>query len=1149
MKKIFIFIIVAAGILSSTFAQTDSRTRETKIADIIMLLPANNTESFNKLMGELIQLGDVIGDLTPRLTDTGHSDTQLRYAISGLAMYASKDAGRKALIAKSLCDAMTKAKSDEIRDFLLIQLQYVAGSESVETVAQYLNNARLADAAARVLVRIGNDTAGKALLTALGKTAGAQQITIVQALGEIGYQPATAAIGALTKSSDASLCKAALYSLAQIANPASEKILAEAAAKAGYKYEPTDAFGSYILFLRNIFPTKPSLVSKSAQKMLKATNENTQIAAKTAALEFISYMSNDKSMYDIIFIGDIILPVEPVEKVIEYMTVALKSNNKQYRQSALKFSANIKSKKILDNLLKVAKKEKRADVKAEIIATFGERGDKAAWPFVKECLADGNGNVRAAAIVTAGKLVGAEALTPIVKAMNTGDQQVVTAGKNTLLTFAGEQVVAEAAEAIPQTSVQAQAAFLEILAIRQAEAQAGTIYTQTASSDANVRLAAMKALKQVATDKDVPRIAPLLNAASNKDETAALQQAFFAAISKQNQDKQTDIVLEQAMKSRNPGVYGNVLAMVGGKKAMDAVMEYGFRSGEAKLKEAAFEALLNWSDGLAIPQLYKIAAGDPSGSYFEKALTEYIQKTGRSRITSEQKLLMLINALDIAKSPKHKQDILQQMAGTGTFVGLLTAGKYMNDGNNDVQQVAVQAVRTIALAHPEYYGPEITALLNKAMAINKDPEADYQKQAILKHIAELPKDGGFVSMFNGKDLTGWKGLVENPIARAKMKPKELADKQAKADEIMRRDWKVVDGLLVFEGKGYDNLCSAKDYGDFEMYVDWRIAPKGDAGIYLRGSPQVQIWDITNRMAEVGSGGLFNNQKHPKDPLLVADNPVNEWNTFYIKMLGEKVTVYLNGKLVVDNVTLENYWDRKIPIFEKDAIELQAHGDRTEYRNIYVREIPRREPYQVSAAEKAEGFVPMFNGNDMSGWVGNLKDYFPQDGAIVCDPAQGGSGNLYTDKEYADFIMRFEFQLTPAANNGIGIRAPLNGDAAYGGMEIQVLDNEAEVYRDLQPYQYHGSVYGVIAAKRGYLKPVGEWNQEEIVANGNRIKVTLNGTVILDGDIAEASKNFTQTIDGRQHPGLSNKSGHIGFLGHGSYLSFRNLRIKDLSTKK
>ncbi len=1128
MKKLFISFILVVGLLSAGLAQTDQRTRETKIADIVMLLPASNTASYNKLMGDLSQLGDVIADLAPRLADPGGNDAQIRYAIGGLAMYVSKDANRKPLVAKTICNVIPKAKSDEIRDFLFIQLQYVAGAESVETAAQYLDNARLADAAARVLVRIGNDAAGKAMLTALGKTKGAQQVTLVEALGDMRYQPAVDAISSWATTGDAKLRKAVLHSLALIAAPASEKILADAAEKAGYKYEPVDAFGSYVLFLKNSLPTQADMVAKSAKKMLKATSESSQIAAKSAALELLTLSAGEKAISDV--------------------TDALGSSNKQYREAALKYSANIKSVKMYDALMKSAKKEKRSEVKAEIIAAFGERTDKSAWPFVQECLTDGNSNVRAASIVSAGKLAGADAISPIVKAMNTGDVKVVAAGKNTLLTIPGDKVVSEAAAAIPQTSAQAKVAFMEILAEREAKSQAGTIFAQTSSTDASVRLAADKALASVVAEKDVPRIAQLLNAASNKEEIAALQQAMYAAVSSENQDRQTDLVVEQASKSSNPGVYGNVLAMIGGKKALDLVMDQGFNSNNTGLKDAAFEALTRWSDDLATPQLYKIAASNTSGAYFDKALTAYVAKAGASKNTPEQKLIMLRDALDIAKTPAQKQEMLRQIARTGTFVGLLTAGKYLDDSNSNVQQAAVQAVRSIALANPAYYGPEVTALLNKAMAVNKDPEADYQKQAILKHMAALPKDGGFVSMFNGRDLTGWKGLVENPIARAKMTPKQLAEKQVKADEIMRRDWKVENGMLVFDGKGYDNLCSAKDYGDFELYVDWRITKGGDAGIYLRGTPQVQIWDIalTNVGAQVGSGGLYNNSKHLSKPLVVADNPVNEWNSFYIKMIGEKVTVYLNGQLVVDNITLENYWDRKLPIFEKDAIELQAHGERVEYRDIYVNEIPRPEPYKVSDAEKTEGFVPMFNGIDMSGWIGNLKDYIPRDGTIVCDPTQGGQGNLYTDKEYSDFIMRFEFQLTPAANNGLGIRTPLEGDAAYVGMELQILDNEADVYKDLQVYQYHGSVYGVIAAKRGYFKPDGEWNYQEVVAEGNHIRITLNGTVILDGDIAQASKNFTETVDHNKHPGLSNKSGHIGFLGHGSEVAFRNLRIKDLS---
>jgi hypothetical protein len=443
-------------------------------------------------------------------------------------------------------------------------------------------------------------------------------------------------------------------------------------------------------------------------------------------------------------------------------------------------------------------------------------------------------------------------------------------------------------------------------------------------------------------------------------------------------------------------------------------------------------------------------------------------------------------------------------------------------------------------------GTLVRDALNRVLQVLTGGESDYDKENIRAYLKTMPQGEGFVAMFNGKDLTGWKGLVENPIARAKMTPQELAARQKVADEKAKTNWSVRDGTIVFNGKG-DNLCSVKDYGDFEMIVDWRITKDGDSGIYLRGSPQVQIWDParTDVGAEVGSGGLYNNQKNPSKPLVFADNPVGEWNTFRITMIGDKVTVLLNGTKVVDNVTMENYWDRTRPIFPRGAIELQAHGTDLAFRDIYVREI-NAPPPTMSAQEKAEGFVQLFNGQNLDGWTGNLVGYKVQDGLMVFDPQAGNSKNIYTAKDYSDFAFRFEFQLTPAANSGVGIRAPREGDAAYVGMEIQVLDDSAPVYATLQPYQYHGSVYGVIPAKRGSQKPVGEWNTEEIWIKGSKIKVTVNGTVIVDGDIAEASKNGT--MDHKDHPGLQRTSGAIGFLSHGAVVKFRNIRLKELTAK-
>jgi hypothetical protein len=195
-------------------------------------------------------------------------------------------------------------------------------------------------------------------------------------------------------------------------------------------------------------------------------------------------------------------------------------------------------------------------------------------------------------------------------------------------------------------------------------------------------------------------------------------------------------------------------------------------------------------------------------------------------------------------------------------------------------------------------------------------------------------------------------------------------------------------------------------------------------------------------------------------------------------------------------------------------------------------------------DKEEGFVSLFNGKDLTGWVygpnKSGKGYQIADGGILYCTKQDG-GNLFTEKEYADFVYRFEFKLEPNANNGIGIRAPLEGDAAYVGMEVQILDDSGSQYKNLLPGQYHGSIYKVFPAKRGHLKPVGEWNEEEIRAEGRHVKVTLNGAVIVDANLDDVKDPAVL----KEHPGLQNKKGHIGFLGHGARVEFRNMRVKEL----
>ncbi|RJP33227.1 MAG: DUF1080 domain-containing protein [Candidatus Omnitrophota bacterium] len=218
-----------------------------------------------------------------------------------------------------------------------------------------------------------------------------------------------------------------------------------------------------------------------------------------------------------------------------------------------------------------------------------------------------------------------------------------------------------------------------------------------------------------------------------------------------------------------------------------------------------------------------------------------------------------------------------------------------------------------------------------------------------------------------------------------------------------------------------------------------------------------------------------------------------------------------------------------------ALAAQLPSEEMTKKWIALSQIPASKIAEAAHAVE-EGFTSLFNGNNLTGWIGDVKGYVIEDGAIVCKPG----GNLYTEKEYDNFIIRFEFKLTPGANNGLGIRTPTKGDAAYVGMELQIIDNTADIYKNIQPWQKHGSIYGIVPAKTGFLKPVGEWNDEEVIADGPHITINLNGETIVDTNLDES-----KPIDNHDHPGMKNTSGHIGFLGHGSRVEFRNIRIKEL----
>lgn len=412
---------------------------------------------------------------------------------------------------------------------------------------------------------------------------------------------------------------------------------------------------------------------------------------------------------------------------------------------------------------------------------------------------------------------------------------------------------------------------------------------------------------------------------------------------------------------------------------------------------------------------------------------------------------------------------------------------------------------------------------------------------------------GFTAIFNGKDLSGWAAMeTDNPRNFAALSPEEKKSAFEAAAEKTEKFWRVEDGEIVNDGKG-PYLTTMKNFRDFELLIEYKTVAKADSGIYLKATPQVQIWDSTDESkfrvgSDKGSGGLWNQAKGSagKYPLVLADKPFGQWNQFRILQIGSRTSVWLNDQLVVDHVLMENrHWGRqsKLPLIAQGPIQLQTHGGEIRWRNIFIKEFTADQANEILASKAADGFKSIFNGKDLNGWAGAVDSYDVVDGGAIRCKA-GTSGTAFTQQQYTDFAARLEFKLPPGGNNGLAIRYPGEKDTAYHGMcELQLLDGEHKKFAGkLDSRQYHGSAYGMAAAHRGYLRPTGDWNFQEVTVVGSTIKVELNGTLILDCDLA----TITEYLDGKPHPGKDRVKGHFGFAGHGDPVEFRNLSIKTLA---
>jgi hypothetical protein len=366
---------------------------------------------------------------------------------------------------------------------------------------------------------------------------------------------------------------------------------------------------------------------------------------------------------------------------------------------------------------------------------------------------------------------------------------------------------------------------------------------------------------------------------------------------------------------------------------------------------------------------------------------------------------------------------------------------------------------------------------------------------------------GFVAIFNGKDLSGWRGAsTENPLNRLKLDAKARAEKDKASVADIEKHWSVQNGELVNDGNGL-YLTTVKDYGDFELRLEYKTVAKADSGIYLRGIPQVQIWDTSeaggkwNLGADKGSGGLWNNPKGSPGqlPLVHADKPLGEWNTFRITMIGDQVTIYLNDKLVVDKAPLHNYFEKQSPAFAVGPIQLQTHGGEIRWRNVFLREIPRELPAAGKMSEgkpTGEGWTRLLAGEDTTGWKFTPERWKLAGGVLTGDYAGGPKHEyMYSEKEYGNFELHATVKMTgEGANSGVCIRTkPTNTDDVPG---YQV-DMGPGFWGCLWDERRDGMVAAYPKDLAAKLVMKDDWNHYYVIAKGNHIQIWLNGVQTVD----------------------------------------------------
>ncbi len=847
--------------VSGAAGAQDVRTIETKVADLLAKMPAKDQEHLNALMEEMYSLGARGTSLIcEQVIQAGTGDdSRARYAVSSLTGYLSKgsDMAKKKVWEEQCLDFIRSAVSYEVRTFFIRQLNLIGSDAALEVLKPFVTHEVMCSDAVMALEAIGTAKAQEMLASALDADICPCAGQIMDALAMKGYGQALPGYIRWYEKGSQPEKSAALLALAGSGNEEALPVLMKAAEDAGYKWEPTGSVSALLFYARQAglageVRTMEKITSLVISKSTTPETANQRLAAMSVAVAVK---------------GEDALPM---------LLDAINDPDIAIRGGVIRLATQIPGEDVTKKWINRYQKV-RPEAKPEILFMLGERGDALAVPLLHKALNERSHDISSEAVSALAKIQGNKAVDPLLAwILKYDSEEGHWAAANSLMTILDKDNIGKVAASLPASMGHATVTLIWLLGWSGNHDYFKTVLPYVESDDPGVRAAALTALKNVAGYSDQETLIRMLVTTTERAEITEISNAITSASMRGNgTGGRSDVILTALDKGADRIKLIPLLTVTAGDEALQRVVRE-FENGSAEIRDVCFDALAHWPEPSAAAALFDICASG-NKTYERPAFDAYLRMVSAADMTPERRILLLKKIAPWALAPDARAEMIA-VAGTQKIQpALFFVSAYLADSSEVVRTAAGDAIDNLG----------------------------------------LPPAEKFVSLFNGKDLSGWKGLVGDPVSRAAMKPAELAKQQKEADKRMTENWSVRDGMIWFTGAGA-NLCSANDYGDFELFVDWRITKKGDSGIYLRGSPQVQIWDTsrTEVGAQVGSGGLYNNQVNPSKPLKVADNPVGEWNTFRIIMTGEKVSVWLNGEPVTDDVTLENYWNRATPNFRK-----------------------------------------------------------------------------------------------------------------------------------------------------------------------------------------------------------------------------------------